>query len=1364
VCVLIALAAAALDASQEIRQDVRIATAVGGASIATPGAPSVSTPLSPITSVGTGLIVGRVIDAGTGRPVGGALVSIGGSAPPAPARTGFVVATPGQPLSLAGPGSTMPRLMTDTEGRFVFRNLPKGSFNLTAVKPGYVDGAYGRLRPNGASQSLDLGEGERVNDLTIRVFRFATISGSVSDQTGDPAVAVQVRAYRRSLSGARRLLTAAGTAVTDDRGVYRIFNLIPGEYVISVPSVLASVPANLQLQGRISPDLMATAITGGTGDFTIGTGGTQVGPDGRFLLQPGLRGSTGAAPDANGRLLVHQTAYHPSASTVGQAQPVTVASGEDRSGVDVALKLVPSATISGRLMGPTGPVESYMLHLTPTDTGEMSADPDVATAVTAADGSFMFFGVPAGQYLIQTLRVPRPAMTGAVTMVVNQGPGNMSFTTTGNVTTSAMTPGGLAPSTEPTLWTATPITLGATDIRDLTISLSTGLKISGRTEFQGAAERPPADRLAQVTVVLESADGKTRTGTLTSRLQANGLFTTAGVPPGKYLLRVLNAPGGWDVRSIMVGGVDASDTPVDLEDKDLAGAVVTFTDKISALSGAVKGTQGAVDNAAAVVIFPTDNRTWTYNNPRRVRMTRASKSGTYTFNGLPDGDYFLIAIPEEVASDWQDPRFLEAFSREATRISMVEGDKRTQDLERKNVRPLEPGRDAASAAVSGAPSPASTPDADLEREPSDADFSPREIEHPSGTDPQAAPPQQTRDPRAAPARDRGAADPAGTGSIAGIVLQDDGSNTPMRRARVTLRRSEGAPERATMTDESGRFAFTALPEGRYTLLAAKAAYLTVYHGAARAGRGPGSPIVLANGQQLGNLVVKMPRGAVVTGMVTDQFGAPVPNVGVRFMQSQMSGGERRLVAVPAAGSVTDDRGIYRTYGLMPGTYVVSVVPPPQNAFEIRQMSASDYQAAMNDMRQQPGVVPAARPAVTPPEVASAIIPGRSVGYTPVYYPGTIVQAEAGQVTVGPGQELNGIDMSMRLVPTARIEGMVIGSDGRPAAGSMVMALPSDSAAALGSRASSTDQEGKFSLTNIAPGRYTLISRGGGPGGMAVGERMVFIPAPPGVAGAGALPPPPPPPPPPGGPTLYAEQELDVSGEDISGLSLTLQPGMTISGRIVFEGKMGTPPPDAKQVRVMLSNSSPNRVTIGTPPGQVDASGNFVIEGVPPGQYRFGAVVPPAAPGASAQAWTLKSAMVGGRDALDTPIDVRPGGNVEGVTITYTDLVSEISGTLSDGKGKPISDLSILVFTTDRAQWGMPSRRLRQPVQPSSDGKFRITGLPAGEYVLGAVTDLEPGDWQDPAFLDQLSAAAIKLTIGDGEKKVQDIKIAGNQGP
>ncbi|MGE5833555.1 MAG: carboxypeptidase regulatory-like domain-containing protein [Acidobacteriota bacterium] len=1365
VSVLVALAAVTLGArgGQEVRQDVRIATTVGGGGIVAGGSVGGGVPLAPITSTGTGLILGRVVDAGSGRPVAGALVAIGGSSPAGRGAGGAGITTMslnGQPVQITQPGGggAMPRLMTDAEGRFVFRNLPKGSFNLTAVKPGYVDGAYGRLRPNGGSLALELNDGERATDVTIRLFKNASISGIVSDQTGEPVVGVQVRAYRRTLSAGRRVLTpSSGSATTDDRGAYRLFNLIPGEYIVSVPNTSASAPANMQLQGRMSQDLIATAISSGTGEFQIGTGGSQVTSDGRFLLQPGLRGSTGSAPDASGRLLVHQTAYHPASNTVAQAQTVNLASGEEKSGIDIALKLVPTANISGRLLGPSGPVESFMLHLTPTDTGEMSADPDVATAITAADGSFMFIGVPAGQYVIQTLRMPRPMMTGMATMVVNQGGGTMAFTTAtiaGGAGGAPPPPAVPPPPPDPTLFTVTPVSVGGQDINDLTISLLTGIKVSGRVEFQGSAERPPGDRLAQVAVNIEAADGKTRAGMTNTRLQTNGLFTTPGVPPGKYLLRVANPPAGWSVRSIMIGGVDASDTPIDLEDRDVGGALITFTDRVSSLSGTVKVQQGAAagaDDAAAVVVFPADNRSWmNYGlNPRRVRMTRTSKSGAYTFNGLPEGDYFVIAIAEEVASEWQDPRFLEAMSREANRASISEGEKRVQDLERRNTRPPGGGQDLATDVGRGL-SPGAEGD----------DAEPMDVDTVAGSkDPAYTEQQTTRDPRATPqTRDRTAEPTTGTGVISGVVVQDDGTNSPMRRARVTLRRAESTAERAVMTDDSGRFSISGLPEGRYTLLAGKAAYLTAYYGSTRAGRGPGSPIALSADQKVANLVLKMARGAVIGGVVRDQFGEPVPNIGVRIMQYQMTSGERRLVGAATTGPVqTDDRGAYRAFGLMPGTYVVSAVPVQLGFTEIRQVSQSDLQAAISDTRRSG---PASTTPASAPDPAAAIVPGRSVGYTPVFYPGTITPAEAGQIALTAGQELNGIDLSLRLVYTAKIEGTVMGADGRPASNTQITVLPIDFNVAMPTRSAITSPEGTFTVSNITPGRYTLGARSGGPGPMVLQDRMVFAPAPPG-GGLPAPPPPPPPPPPMAGtaPMFFAEQEIDVSGEDLAGIAMTLQPGSTVSGRIVFEGKNATPPADLRQTRVLLTPANQNRPTMGLTPAQIDDAGNFVLQGVPPGQYRFGTTMLAVAAGSG---WTLKSATAAGRDVLDAPLEVKPGGNLEGVTLTFTDVVTELSGTLTDGAGKPISDLSILVFTTDRSLWGSLGRRIRPPTQPSSDGKFKITGLPPGEYYLGVVTDVEPGEWTDSAFLDQLAAAAIKVTLGEGEKKVQDIKLKGGQ--
>ena len=65
-------------------------------------------------------------------------------------------------------------------------------------------------------------------------------------------------------------------------------------------------------------------------------------------------------------------------------------------------------------------------------------------------------------------------------------------------------------------------------------------------------------------------------------------------------------------------------------------------------------------------------------------------------------------------------------------------------------------------------------------------------------------------------------------------------------------------------------------------------------------------------------------------------------------------------------------------------------------------------------------------------------------------------------------------------------------------------------------------------------------------------------------------------------------------------------------------------------------------------------------------------------------------------------------------------------------------------------------------RPATDGTFRLVGLPAGAYYLCAVVDLEPGDLDDPSFLEQLVLGAIKVTLVDGERTVQNLKLAGSR--
>jgi len=180
---------------------------------------------------------------------------------------------------------------------------------------------------------------------------------------------------------------------------------------------------------------------------------------------------------------------------------------------------------------------------------------------------------------------------------------------------------------------------------------------------------------------------------------------------------------------------------------------------------------------------------------------------------------------------------------------------------------------------------------------------------------------------------------------------------------------------------------------------------------------------------------------------------------------------------------------------------------------------------------------------------------------------------------------------------------------------------------------------------------------------------------------------------------------------------------------------------------------------------VSADGSFQATGVMPNQYRLQVMAPgmmltPQLPQTQA-GWVLKSVMLDGRDVADTPFEVKPGENVSGLVVTMTDRISELSGVVIDGAGRPAVGFPIVVFSTDRTTWTLGSRRVQQ-ARPSTDGRYRVTGLPPGEYYVCAVTELSPEDIYNPAYLEQLVAGSFKIVIADGEKKVQDLKLGGGQ--
>ena len=394
-----------------------------------------------------------------------------------------------------------------------------------------------------------------------------------------------------------------------------------------------------------------------------------------------------------------------------------------------------------------------------------------------------------------------------------------------------------------------------------------------------------------------------------------------------------------------------------------------------------------------------------------------------------------------------------------------------------------------------------------------------------------------RHPQAQTTRDASQTPAVGRSSVSGTVLSVDGQ--PLARAAVALTEASSTNGRTTLADDKGAFTFPQLAAGRYRLTASKAGYLAAQYGQKKPLH-PGTLLGVAEGTDIQSLELRMVRGGIIAGTVTDHVSQPAPDTTVRALRIRY--GSSGVFPEDVATTRVDDRGQYRITNLPPGAYAVLAQPPV----------GADLLFVDVDGAQ----------------------PQRRDALAPVFFPGVFSSSEAAPIPVRAGEERGGTDIQLRLVPTVSVRGQVTGPGG-PAASARVMLTRSDDFLSVfaGSLNQSTDGQGRFTFPKVVAGRYRLVA--------VNNQDATFGETKPNDA--------------------WSVTEITIGDRDVTDLSLTLVRTASVQGRVAFSTT--GPPPAPDLFGFTLSPLPSMGLAAGFHLSHRRGStGAIALNGAPPGRY------------------------------------------------------------------------------------------------------------------------------------------------------------------
>jgi hypothetical protein len=587
----------------------------------------------------------------------------------------------------------------------------------------------------------------------------------------------------------------------------------------------------------------------------------------------------------------------------------------------------------------------------------------------------------------------------------------------------------------------------------------------------------------------------------------------------------------------------------------------------------------------------------------------------------------------------------------------------------------------------------------------------------------------------------------GSTFLTGDVV-DASTRSPIPFAVVTLKpdASDGdkpVAEQRVLSDASGRWVFRRLAPGSYKVTASAAGFLEGGLGQRQA-LGAAQSVIVGDRDAVRDLRVQLWRHAVISGTVRDEFGDPLVNTPLRAFR-RVAGSLRAQFSDAGPAVRTDDLGNYRIAGLAPGAYIIASATMNMNS-----TTPSVVALYQQRLRDTPARAEAIRAETSASGVFAIPAPGMRIGNSIVqdgtlsgydmmppppragerprilartYYPSTQSLSSAQSIAVRAGEDRTGVDFNLRYIPAVRVSGTVIGLAGPEALIGIDLLVAPDEGLPWNNgqyemplASAVSDGAGHFEFPAVVPGRYTL--------NVLKTARM--------TSPIEAF----------QQPTLSVRVPLVVGEADVDKVMLQLNAGVRITGTVAHDGQGKLSPSEMQRLAVTLApvdgRGYPTHL-----PGRVREDGTFTTLEYPVGRYVVNVSGIPAG-------WALKSISSSGRDVLAGQLEITDV-TAPPLTIVLTDRRTTLEGAVRNPKGAD-PDATVLVFPVDHAAWlqNGASPRVAREVRAGLDGGFSIGGLPAGDYLVVAVSDDLLIDWQSARSLAALGQHGSRASLQLGQ--------------